>query len=71
MKPIPLKTFTFKHITLIFRWKDLTIPAEISYPTQTIFFEIPHPVGRDDGKCPWGRKGGVGVLRLQLTPANY
>ena len=27
MKSIPLKTFTFKHLTLVFRWKDLTVQA--------------------------------------------
>ena len=70
VKSIYFKTFTFQQITLVFRWTDLTIPAEISYPTQTIFFQISHPVVRDNGKCLWGKKGGVGVLKLQLTPAN-
>ena len=67
---IPSKTFKFKYKTLVLRWKDLTIPVEISYPTQTIFFKFPTPWARTTANA-CGVGVGVGMLKLQLTSVNY
>ena len=59
-----LNAFILKYITLVFRWKDLTFPVQISHSSQVRFkSHPPPPPGTHDGQ----RGGGVGgKLRLDL-----
>lgn len=60
-----LNASILKYITLVFRWKDLTFPVQISHSSQVRFKSHPpppSPPGTHDGQ----RGGGGEKLRLDL-----
>ena len=57
-----LNASILKYITLVFRWKDLTFPVQISHSSQVRFKSHPPP-----GYARRSKRGGGGEkLRLDL-----
>ena len=57
-----LNASILKYITLVFRWKDLTFPVQISHSSQVRFkSHHPPPLGTHDGQ-----RGGGGGEKLRL-----